>query len=153
MLLILLLFPSWFLYGCFTSSLLAAQLSHSAFLHCWRSWERNVSCACCCVCRGVALPSTDSHGADYWSISSHSSLCSPPSPFCDLRLGGRSAGWQISARSPSSCMFANSLACLLLSVSLSPPKKRVGERRGKASSFKRKKKESGCMGQTDHQAD
>lgn len=40
--------------------------------------EKRASHCCSCFCCRSALNSTDSHGTDYWSISIHSSLCSPP---------------------------------------------------------------------------
>lgn len=84
---------SCFLYGCLTSSsCLVAQLSHPALLRCWGSWEWNVSHAAAAVSVSVAalLSTALTHTVQiYWSISSHSSLCSPP-------LSALCLGWTIS---------------------------------------------------------
>lgn len=98
--------PSCFLYGLLTSSsCLAAQFSHPALLHCWRSWEGNVSLSFCCC---FALHSTDSHSPDYCSISSHSSL-SLSVPLPSPSPSGWTISWLTDIGSLCSCMFANLL--------------------------------------------
>lgn len=95
------------------------SLSHSALPYCpsaslvlvrGNRVSRCCCCCCCCLYHCSALHSTDSHSADYWSISSHSSFCSPPFSFHPSP-----SGWKISwlADSLSSQDFRLPPPCLI----------------------------------------